>query len=165
MLYNYCVLKKHTGDNMARTSRQSKILEIINQKEIETQDELVAELRAENYDVTQATISRDIKELGLIKIMADSKRYKYALVESTEQVVSNKLVNIFKECVISIKSARNLIVIKTLRGMAFAASNLIDKLSINEVLGSVASDDTIMVVASDDKFVTEILRKISEATE
>ncbi|MCK9574943.1 MAG: arginine repressor [Clostridia bacterium] len=150
---------------MARTSRQSKILEIINQKEIETQDELVAELRAENYDVTQATISRDIKELGLIKIMADSKRYKYALVESTEQVVSNKLVNIFKECVISIKSARNLIVIKTLRGMAFAASNLIDKLSINEVLGSVASDDTIMVVASDDKFVTEILRKISEATE
>ena len=150
---------------MARTSRQSKILEIINQREVETQDELVAELRSANYDVTQATISRDIKELGLIKIMTDSKRYKYALVESTEQVVSNKLINIFKESVISIKSARNLIVIKTLRGMAATASNLIDKMSIDDVLGCVSSDDTVMIIATDDKYVSEILRKINETVE
>ena len=101
---------------MARSARQSKILEIIQMKEIETQDELVSELRALNFDITQATISRDIKELGVIKILSDSKKYKYAYVDSSEQQVSNKYLGIFKESIISVKAVKNLVVIKTLKG-------------------------------------------------
>ena len=111
---------------MARSSRQSKILEIISAKEIETQDELVAELRKLNYDITQATISRDIKELGLIKILSDSKKYKYAYVDSSEQQVSNKYLGIFKESIISVKAVKNLVVIKTLKGVSSAVSNCIE---------------------------------------
>ena len=84
---------------MARNSRQSKILEIISQNEIETQEELVDALREAKFDVTQATISRDIKELGLIKILSDSKKYKYAIVSSSVQTISNKNLAILKECV------------------------------------------------------------------
>ena len=81
--------------------------------EIETQDELVQSLRNLNYDVTQATVPRDIKELGLIKILSDSKKYKYAYVETNEQQISNKVVGIYKEVVISVKIAQNLVIIKT----------------------------------------------------
>jgi transcriptional regulator of arginine metabolism len=90
---------------MARNSRQSKILELISLHEIETQEELVSALRDAEVDVTQATISRDIKELGLIKILTDSKKYKYAVVNSSAQALSSKCLNIFKECIISVKSA------------------------------------------------------------
>jgi arginine repressor len=101
---------------MARSVRQSKILELISTKEIETQDDLVANLRAANFDITQATISRDIKELGLIKILsAETGKYKYALVDSEEQAISNKYISIFREAVISIKTAQNLVVLKTIR--------------------------------------------------
>ena len=111
---------------MARNSRQSKILELISTSEIETQEELVTALRNANFDVTQATISRDIKELGLIKILSDSKKYKYAVVSSSAQALSNKCLNIFKECVISVKSAMNLAVVKVIRGTAVMVSGLID---------------------------------------
>ena len=83
---------------MARSSRQSKILELISTKEIETQDELARELKNANFEITQATISRDIKELGLTKILGSNGKYKYAILGSAEQqVVSNKYINIFKE--------------------------------------------------------------------
>ena len=105
---------------MARSARQSKILELISTKEIETQDELVAALRAANFDITQATISRDIKELGLIKILsAETGKYKYSIVDNGEQAVSNKYINVFKEAVISIKTAQNLSVIKTIKGIGY----------------------------------------------
>ena len=105
---------------MARNSRQSKILELISTQEIETQEELVSALKNAEFDVTQATISRDIKELGLIKILTDSKKYKYAVVNSQVQALSNKCLNIFKECVISIKSAMNLTIVKVIKGTAGA---------------------------------------------
>ena len=79
---------------MARNLRQSKILELIKENEIETQEELVSHLRALNFDITQATISRDIKELGLIKIMTDDKKYKYAYIDSSDQQTSNKYTNL-----------------------------------------------------------------------
>ena len=131
---------------MARSARQSKILEIIQAKEIETQDDLVRELRALNYDITQATISRDIKELGLIKIMSDSKKYKYAYVDSSEQQVSGKFMSIYKEAIISIKSAQNLVVVKTLKGMASAISGYIDKLNLKQVMGTTFGEETVMVI-------------------
>lgn len=134
---------------MARNSRQSKILELISIKEIETQEELVSALREAEFDVTQATISRDIKELGLIKILTDSKKYKYAVVNSQVQALSNKCLNIFKECVISIKSAMNLTVVKVIKGTAGMVSGLIDQLSLVQVLGCTYGDDTVMVISSD----------------
>ncbi len=147
---------------MARNSRQSKILELISVKEIETQDELVSELKAANYDVTQATISRDIKELGLIKILTDSKKYKYAIVSSTNQAVSNKCLNIFKECVISIKNAMNLVVLKTIKGTAGMVSNFVDQLSLNAVLGCTFGEDTVMVITSDIEDAYLVQQKLNE---
>ena len=134
---------------MARNSRQSKILEIISQNEIETQDELVEELKRAKFDVTQATISRDIKELGLIKIMSESKKYKYAIVSSNTQIISNKSLSILKECVISIKCAMNLVVVKTLSGTSGFVSTVVGQLSIPQVMGCTYGDDTVMVIASD----------------
>ena len=132
---------------MARSVRQSKILELISTREIETQYEMVALLREAKFDITQATISRDIKELGLIKILsADSGKYKYAIVENGEQAVSNKYISIFKEAVISIRPAQNLVVLKTIKTMAGAICGLIDKLNLDGVLGAVAGDDTVMII-------------------
>ena len=147
---------------MARNSRQSKILELIAAKEIETQEELVSELRAASYDVTQATISRDIKELGLIKILTDSKKYKYAIVSAPSQAVSNKFLNIFKECVISVKNAMNLVVLKTLKGTAGMVSSFVDQLSINAVLGCTYGDDTVMVITADVEDAYFVQQKINE---
>ena len=134
---------------MARNSRQSKILELISLQEIETQEELVSALRDANFDVTQATISRDIKELGLIKILTDSKKYKYTVVNSSVQALSTKCLNIFKECVISVKSAMNLTVVKVINGTAGMVSGLIDQLAISQILGCTYGDDTVMIITND----------------
>ena len=135
---------------MARSLRQSKILELISVKEIETQDELVSELRGANFDVTQATISRDIKELGLIKVIGASGKYKYALVDSGEQGVSNKNVNLFKMCVISVKVQKCLCVIKTIKQFASGVCSLIDKLNLVDVIGATNGDDTVVVYFPDE---------------
>ena len=132
-----------------KAKRQSRILELIRNKDIETQEELVSSLKDANFDVTQATISRDIKELGLIKILTDSKKYKYAVVSSTTQALSNKCLNIFKECVISVKSAMNLTIVKVIKGTAGMVSGLIDQLSISQILGCTYGDDTVLIVTTD----------------
>ncbi len=145
---------------MARSLRQSKILEIIAKNEIETQDELVNALRALNYDVTQATVSRDIKELGLIKILSDSKKYKYAYVETSEQQISNKVVGIYKEVVISVKTAQNLVVIKTLKGFASGIASYIDKMNIDKLMGTVFGDDTVMCIAETNLDAESVYEKL-----
>ena len=145
---------------MARSIRQSKILEIIAQNEIETQDELVQALRNLNYDVTQATVSRDIKELGLIKILSDSKKYKYAYVETNEQQVSNKIVGIYKEVVISVKPAQNLVIVKTLKGFASSISQYIDKMNLDKVMGTVFGDDTVMIISENNLDAQEVYQKL-----
>ena len=131
---------------MARSSRQSKILELISTKDISSQDELVACLKAANFDITQATISRDIKELGLLKILTNDGKYKYALMDNGEQTVSNKNISIFRESVISVKPANNLCVIKTVKGLACGICSMIDKLNLENVMGSVYGDDTVMII-------------------
>lgn len=130
---------------MARSLRQSKILELISTREIEKQEELVELLRAENFDITQATISRDIKELGLIKILTDDKRYKYAYIEASEQSCNNKYINIFKEAVINLKILNNVILIKTLNGLASAINSFVDKLGVDNCLGSTFGTDTVTI--------------------
>lgn len=148
---------------MARSIRQSKILDIISANEIETQEELVAQLRAANFDITQATISRDIKELGLIKILSsDSNRYKYALVDASEQQASNKYLLLFKESVISVKLAQNLVVIKTLKGMATSICSLIDKFGVENLLGCVNGDDTVMAIFADINDAQKGLNRLNE---
>lgn len=130
---------------MARSLRQSKILELISTNEIEKQDELVELLRAENFDITQATISRDIKELGLIKILTDDKKYKYAFIDSAEQSFLNKYINIFKEAVINLKTLNNLVLIKTINGLASAVNSFLDKLGVENSLGSTYGADTVTI--------------------
>lgn len=147
---------------MARSSRQSKILEIIKAKEIETQDDLVKELRALHFDITQATISRDIKELGLIKIMTEDKRYKYAYVDSSEQQVSGKYMGIYKEAIISVKEAQNLVVIKTLKGVANAISSFVDKLNLKNVLGTTFGDETVLVICPTNNDALDVAEKIND---
>ncbi len=132
---------------MARSSRQSKILELISTKEIETQEELARELKNANFEITQATISRDIKELGLTKILCPSGKYKYAILgNDQQQVVSNKYIGIFRECVISVKPALNLAVVRTIKGMAPGVCSFIDKLNLTELLGATYGDDTVLLI-------------------
>ena len=145
---------------MARTGRQLKLIEIINKNEIETQEALAEALRNEGYLVTQATVSRDIKGLGLIKVMTPNKTYKYAQPASTEQKSSGKMLNLFRECVISIDYAGHLIVIKTVSGGANSAATLVDKLNFPEVMGCVAGDDTILVVIKDQQKIVPIVEKL-----
>lgn len=129
-----------------RRIRHAKILEIISEREIETQKELCDALNEQNVLATQATISRDINELHLTKIAGKKKKYKYAYFGGGESGLSAKMCNLFKESVISIKNADNIIVIKTIAGGGSGVGMVIDKLSYPEVLGCVAGDDTLIAV-------------------
>ncbi|MBQ2713151.1 MAG: arginine repressor [Clostridia bacterium] len=145
-----------------RSARQTKILEIISVQEIETQDDLIRALKQDGYTVTQATVSRDIKELGLTKVLSENKKYKYVNVDSGEKTLSGKLLNLLRESVISIVSSENLIVIKTLPGAANSAASAIDKINIGEMLGCIAGDDTILIVVNGSKNVPAVIGRIKE---
>ncbi|HCG57961.1 MAG TPA: arginine repressor [Clostridiales bacterium] len=147
---------------MARSARQSKILELISTKEIETQDELARELRNANFEITQATISRDIKELGLTKILTNSGKYKYAIVGSDEQQISNKFVSIFREAVISAKAVLNIVVVKTLKGMGEGVCSFIDKLNLTELVGAVNGDDTVMLIFPTAAYAADAVYSITD---
>ena len=148
---------------MARSSRQSKILELISTKEIETQEELARELKNANFEITQATISRDIKELGLTKILSTSGKYKYAILGNDhQQVVSNKYISIFRECVISVKPALNLAVVRTIKGMASGVCSFIDKLNLNELLGATYGDDTVMLAFPTTTLASEAVATLTQ---
>lgn len=145
---------------MARRDRHSAIERIISEKEIETQNELVDELIAAGFSVTQATVSRDINEMGLVKVAGKRKKYKYALQNSDQKI--NKLSTIFKESVISIDTALNMLVIKTYEGSANAACLLLDKLNMPNILGTIAGEDTILVIAKSVEAVPTIYNVLKE---
>ncbi|MBU5677556.1 arginine repressor [Alkaliphilus sp. MSJ-5] len=130
-------------------TRHAKMLEIIESKEIETQEELSEELRKLGLNVTQATVSRDIKELRLIKVLTKNGKYKYATLQSQENVLSDRLVRIFKNSIVSIDYAGNIIVMKTLTGSAQAAAAAIDAVNLDDAVGTIAGDDTIFIVIRD----------------
>ncbi len=140
-----------------RYSRQNKILELIANNEIETQDRLAALLREEGFEVTQATISRDIKELQLIKILTPSGKYKYAVSTHQDAPISDRFVKIFRETITSFASAQNLIVIKTLSGCGAAAGEAIDCIGLPHIVGSIAGDNTLLLVVDKEENVEEIL--------
>ncbi|MBQ4053182.1 MAG: arginine repressor [Clostridia bacterium] len=147
---------------MLRTARHAKILEIISHNEIETQEELCAELNKLNYVVTQATISRDIRDLRFFKVGGFVKKYRYAYINDGEGEISPKMKSLFRDCVLSVKAAQNLVVIKTLSGNGANAGTVVDKLNHSEVIGSVAGDDTLLVVCSDDAAAEAFVERILE---
>lgn len=132
---------------MSRAARQNKILDIIRQNGVETQDDLAAALRREGFEVTQATVSRDIKELGLIKTQDSDGRYKYVPQQRLEVKLSGKLLAVLREAVISVVTAGNLVVIKTIADGATAVSGAIEQLSPDNALGVLADRSTVLIVA------------------
>jgi transcriptional regulator of arginine metabolism len=145
-----------------KVTRHSKILEIINSKDIETQEELAEELRVSGMNVTQATVSRDIKELKLIKVLSDSGKYKYATIIHTESFLSNKLMNIFSQTVIGVENVNNFVVIKTISGSASAAAEAIDSLNFDGIAGTIAGDNTIFVMTRDNDKAQNITQKMKK---
>jgi transcriptional regulator of arginine metabolism len=150
------------NEKMLRTERHAKILEIISQKEVETQEELCAELNKLNYVVTQATISRDIKDLHLFKVSGVTKKYRYAYINDSEGEISPKMKNLFRDCVVAVRFAQNIVVIKTLAGNGANAGAVIDKLNYPEVVGSVAGDDTLMIVCESNDDASAVVNKVNE---
>lgn len=148
---------------MLRNARHAKILEIIDQMEIETQEELCEQLAAHNFSVTQATVSRDIKELHLFKVKGINKRFRYASMTEQESGLSDRMRSLFQTCVVGIRPVGNLIVIKTLNGNGSNAGVVIDRLEYREVVGCISGDDTVLVVCENNdetKVVTERLNAI-----
>ena len=144
-----------------KSTRHSLILEIIEQKDIETQEELAEELKRRGVKVTQATVSRDIKELRLLKVLSDHGGYKYATVERAEKGMSDRFIRILSESVISLDNVGNLIVIKTLSASANAAAEAIDSMKWSEVLGSIAGDNTILVIARSEEAVESLMARFN----
>ena len=146
---------------MQRAKRQQKILEIIANKEIDTQEELCDELNKSNFRVTQATISRDVKELKLYKDAGVQKKYRYASLD-VDDGVNNRMTSLYKGCVLSINSANNLILVKTMRGNGSTVGVFVDSLKINEIIGSVAGDDTLLIVVDSNEHTPVVVTLLQE---
>jgi len=147
---------------MVKNERHARILKIIEDKVIGTQEELLLELIRYGIDVTQATVSRDIKELRLTKALSISGGYKYTSIDRAEAAIHERLIRVFSESVISIDYANNLIVIKTIAAGAQAAAAGIDALRWQEVIGCVAGDDTILVIIRDSNLVLSIIERFKK---
>ena len=146
-----------------KTNRQKKILEIVNRYSVETQDDLIMRLAEEGFCVTQATISRDIKQLRIIKELGPDGVYRYSTTpKPVEHTFSAKLNLIFRQCITSVDYAQNMIVIKTMPGLANGAAAAIDKLNIPEMLGTLAGDDTCFVVLKDTQSAASLCAEIRE---
>ena len=146
-----------------KAGRKEKILELIQTYEISTQSELAEKLQESGFEVTQATVSRDIREMKLIKIAKDGGKSSYAVPQRETYPVDERYQKILKQTVQDIRSAENLIVIKTLSGCANAAGEVIDSSNIPEIIGTIAGDDTILMVIDSKEHVAEIeelLRKV-----
>lgn len=144
-----------------KSVRHAMILDIIESMDIETQEELADELRARGIVVTQATVSRDIKELRLLKVLSDNGGYKYATVDKAEKGLSERFIRIFSESALSMQCAENLIVIKTLSGSANAAGEAVDSLRWSEIVGSLAGDNTLLVIVKDKEHVQSVMDKFN----
>ena len=148
-----------------KTNRQSKIIEIIQKNEVETQDELSALLEKDGFRVTQATVSRDIRELKLTKIPTASGRQKYAVITDAPENLTKKYERVLREGFLSMDMAQNILVIKTVSGMASAVCAAIDAMKMREIVGSIAGDDTIMcaIRTVDDTYA--VMKKIRRIVE
>ena len=148
-----------------KVNRHAKIIELINKYHIETQEELAEYLNREGFKVTQATVSRDIRDLKLTKIPSENGKQRYALHQHQESAMSEKYIRVLREGYLSMDMAQNILVIKTVSGMAMAVAAAIDAMHLHEIVGCIAGDDTIMcaVRSVDDTIaVMSRLRKLVE---
>lgn len=145
-----------------KSTRQNAILEVIREKDVETQEELADELRRRDFKVTQATVSRDIRELRLLKVLSAAGTYKYATADKTENSLSDRFHRIFSESVLNMSHAYNQVIIKTLPGSANVAAEMIDSLRWPEILGTLAGDNTILMIVRTVEEVDLVLRRIDD---
>ena len=143
-----------------KSKRHSKILEIINNIDIETQEELAEELKRSGYDVTQATVSRDIKLLKLVKVQSESGKYRYIAPTKGERDINDKLYSILANAAISVDKVDKFVVIKTLTGAASAVAEAIDNIYTNDVAGTIAGDNTIFVLSRTEEKAIELMEKV-----
>lgn len=144
-----------------KSTRHNKILELINKYPITTQEELIEYLRADGYDVTQSTVSRDIKQLRLTKTLLPDGKYRYQASQSSDKGAKNNFKTIFSSSVISVERAINIVVIKTFSGMAQAACAALDMMSFDSIVGTIAGDDTIVVVCRDEENATRCVENFN----
>ena len=145
-----------------KTNRQEEIIRIIDSKEIETQEELAEHLRRKGYKVTQATVSRDIKELRLIKIAGRQSAYCYAKPGRREAAINERMIRLMSDSTLSVDYAGQMIVVKTLSGSANAAAEAIDNMNWKEVLGTIAGDNTVFLVVRNDGDAADIAARIQK---
>ena len=146
-----------------KNDRQNQLLQIITEESIETQEQLLERLQARGIKSTQATISRDIKELHLIKEPAGQGRYRYAVsAHRTKLNFADRLRTIFKESVLSADYAQNLVVLKTMPGLAQGAASALDSMDINDMVGCLAGDDTVMVVMRDVESAADVTLELKD---
>ena len=144
-----------------KSGRHDLILEIIDTMDIETQEELAEELKRRGVRVTQATVSRDIKELRLLKVLSEKGGYKYATVERAEKGMNDRFARILAESIVNIDSVNNLIVITTLTASASAAGEAIDSMKWGEVLGTIAGDNTLLIIARSNEAVEMLMARLN----
>lgn len=146
-----------------KNERQAKILEIIKTEPIETQEQLQQTLLEMGIACTQATISRDIKQLHLIKEPIGQGKYRYAIsIQRKRLNIADKLRTIFRESIVSVDHAQNMVVIKTMAGLASAAATALDSMRISSVIGSLAGNDTVLLIARDTESARELCGEIAE---
>lgn len=146
-----------------KSSRHTKILELIADETLDTQEGLLARLKECGFNVTQATVSRDIRELGIHKVRSDSGQYRYVSMHMKQGVnMSSKFSTIFSESVQSIKCAQNIVVIKCYTGMANAACATFDAAELDEVIGTLSGDDTFLVVTRDEESAIQITERLNK---
>lgn len=145
-----------------KVNRHAKIVELINKFQIETQEELAEYLNKEGFRVTQATVSRDIRDLKLTKIPSETGRQKYAVIQAEQSSLAEKYIRILNDGFVSVDMAQNILVIKTVAGMAMAVAAALDAMKWNEIVGTIAGDDTIMcaVRSVDDTII--LMEKIKK---
>lgn len=143
-----------------KNRRQKQILTIVSEHDVETQEELIVRLKASGFKATQATVSRDIKELRLIKMATENGHYKYVQSVGEDGKSSAKFDNVLRETVISVRNAGPIVVVRTYAGMAMAAAAAVDAMQINCILGTIAGDDTIFIAVSDEVASDLIEKKI-----
>lgn len=141
-----------------RYSRQTEIIRLIEDEVIETQEQLIRRLNELGYSATQATVSRDINELQLVKRTDENGIRRYSRPSSIETSISGRFIRIFRDTIVSYNSAKNIIIVKTLSGCGNAAAEAIDCMNIKHIVGSVAGDNTLLLVIEDDKYVPDIVK-------
>jgi transcriptional regulator of arginine metabolism len=145
-----------------KISRHAKILEIIEKHPTETQEELAEELKKSGYNITQATVSRDIKELKLVKVLDENGIYRYASLKEQDSILNERLVKVFAESVLSVDFSENMVVVKTFSGAANAAAEAIDVLDFKEVVGTLAGDDTIFILVRNQENVETVIDRLKK---